>query len=412
MDPLLIVLAIGCALASVTYAARGLHARSRTVERHQHALGTLGDITQRPDGPQGWSEEPTDHQAHVRLIGPSGRISPGNGVALPPPRALSSPGSVNPSPFRRPSRTGPSIAAMDAVATSANLGRSPGARVLRSGSARPTVRSLPGHEPAEATLPGLPPQPDLFAESGLMDSGLADSALAEPGLSGEPTRPVPVVQPQVFHFDDRSPARKGSARAGGGSRGLDKLRLASRHFGRRPSITGVVLAAAAVAVAIAAVGIALDLRSAPSQTRPQLQTAAQQTPVTSLPAPTRKASPPTTTPVPTTPVPTTPPVTVASYPAVLVSSSGGTATYQLSSPSASIVVRAKGRCWLEVRANSPLGQIVYEGILEAGQQSSVTGPAWLRVGDPPEVAVRVDGQKMPVPGAGLAVPINLQFSLG
>jgi hypothetical protein len=65
-------------------------------------------------------------------------------------------------------------------------------------------------------------------------------------------------------------------------------------------------------------------------------------------------------------------------------------------------VRAKGRCWLEVRANSPLGQIVYEGILDA----------WLRVGDPPEVAVRVDGQKMPVPGAGLAVPINLQFSLG
>jgi hypothetical protein len=112
------------------------------------------------------------------------------------------------------------------------------------------------------------------------------------------------------------------------------------------------------------------------------------------------------------PAPTTPPATVASYPAVLVSTSGGTATYQLSSPSASIVVTAKGRCWLEVRANSPLGQIVYEGILEAGQQSSVTGPAWLRVGDPPEVAVRVDGTRMPVPGSTHAVPLNLQFSLG
>jgi hypothetical protein len=397
MDPLLIVLVIGGALASVTYAARGLHARSRTVERHQQALGTLADITQRPDGPQGWSGEPTDHQAHVRVIGPSGQISPSSGVVLPPPRALSSPGNVSPSPFRRPSRTAPSVAAMDAVATSANLGRSPGAQVLHSGPGRPTVRSLPGYEPGEATLPGLPPPPDLFGEKGL----------AEPGLSGEPTRPVPVVQPQVFHFDDLSPARRRSAREGGGSTRLDKLRLASRHFGRRPSITGVVLAAAAVAVAVAAVGIALDLRSVPSQSRPQLQTAAQQRAATTVPAPTRKVSPPTTT-----PVPVTSPVTVASYPAVLLSSSGGTATYQLSSPSASIVVRAKGRCWLEVRANSPLGQIVYEGILEAGQQSSVTGPAWLRVGDPPEVAVRVNGQKMPVPGASLAVPLNLQFSLG
>ena len=396
MDPLLIVLVIGCALASVTYAARGLRSRSRTVERHQQALGTLADITNRPDGPQGWSEEPT-HQAHVRVIGPSGQVTSSTGAALPPPRALSSPGSVSPSPFRRPSRTAPSVAAMDAVATSANLGRSPGAQVLHSGPARPTVRSLPGHEPAEATLPGLPPQPETFAEGGQ----------AEPGLSGEPTRPVPVVAPQVFHFDDLSAARGRSAKGGGGSPRLEQLRLATRHFGRRPSITGVVLTAAAVAVAVAAVGIALDLRSTPAQSRSQLQTAAQQAPVTTVPAPTRKVSPPTTL-----PVPTTPPATVASYPAVLLSSSGGTATYQLSSPSASIVVRAKGRCWLEVRANSPLGQIVYEGILEAGQQSSVTGPAWLRVGDPPEVAVRVNGQKMPVPGAGLAVPINLQFSLG
>ncbi len=390
MDPLLIVLVIGCALASVTYAARGLRARSRSVERHRQALGTLGDITQRPDGAQGWSEDATDHQAHVRLID----------GGLPPPRALSSPGSASASPFRRPSRTGPSIAAMDAVATSANLGHSPGTQVLHSGPGRPTVRALPGHEPAETTMPGLPPQRGL---SGDMSD---DISLAEPGLSGEPTRPVPVVQPQVFQFDDISPAVRKSAGQARAARN-DK-RLATRHFGHRPSITGVVLAAAAVAVAVAAVGIALDLRSAPGPTRAQLQTAAQQTPVTARPAPKRKAAPPTTT----APVPTTSPVTVASHPAVLVSSAKGTATYQLSSPSASIVVKAKGSCWLEVRANSPLGQIVYEGILEAGQQSSVTGPAWIRLGDPPEVAVRVNGQKMPVPGSAVAVPVNLQFSLG
>jgi len=248
------------------------------------------------------------------------------------------------------------------------------------------------------TLPGLPPQLALFGESGLV----------EPGLSGEPTRPVPVIQPQVFHFDDLSPAGDRSAARAGGSPRLGKIRQATRHFGRRRSIAGVVLAAAAVAVAVAAVGIALDLRSVPSQSPPRLQTAAKQTAVTTTPAPGHKAKPPTTLPR----VTTTLPVTVPPYPAVLVSSSGGTATYQLSSRSASIVVTAKGRCWLEVRANSPLGQIVYEGILQAGQQSSVTGPAWLRLGNPPAVAVRVDGTPMPVPGASVAVPLNLQFSLG
>jgi hypothetical protein len=178
-----------------------------------------------------------------------------------------------------------------------------------------------------------------------------------------------------------------------------------RQSARRRSAAGVVLAAAAVSVAAAAVGVALNLRSSPGQTA-HLQTASKQTPVTTtLPSAPRRNVPTTLPPVTTT-------LPLPSYPAVLVSSSAGTATYQLSSASASIVVSAKGRCWLEVRANSPLGQIVYEGILEAGQQSSVTGPAWLRVGDPPEVAVRVNGTRMPVPGAAVADPVNLQFSVG
>ena len=108
-----------------------------------------------------------------------------------------------------------------------------------------------------------------------------------------------------------------------------------------------------------------------------------------------------------------PPTTAApSKPAVLVSTQNGTATYELSSASASIVVSASGPCWLEVRANSPLGQIVYEGTLEAGVHFSVTGPAWIRVGNPPAVAVKVNGTPMTVPGSQLAVPVNLQFTFG
>ena len=61
---------------------------------------------------------------------------------------------------------------------------------------------------------------------------------------------------------------------------------------------------------------------------------------------------------------------------------------------------------------SHAGQVVYEGTLEAGQRSSVTGPAWLRLGNPPNVSVAVDGMHMAVPGATKAVPINLVFTLG
>ena len=402
MDTLLIVLVIGCALAAVAQVARGAWARSRSVERHRQALGTLADITQRSDGPHGAIDGPSEHQAHVRVIGPSGQISSPSG-SLPAPRA-SSVGAANPSPFRRPSRSAPSVAAMDAVATSANLGRSPDTQVMRSGPLQAPVHlALGGTD--EATLPGLPPQVGVRPGPDVQ----------ELGLSGEPTRPVPVAQPQMFQFDDMSTAGARSTAGGGSSPRLAKLRMRTRksvgrksvgrQSAQRRSAAGVVLAAAAVSVAAAAVGVALDLRSSPGQTA-HLQTASKQTPVTTtLPSAPRRNVPTTLPPVTTT-------LPLPSYPAVLVSSSAGTATYQLSSASASIVVSAKGRCWLEVRANSPLGQIVYEGILEAGQQSSVTGPAWLRVGDPPEVAVRVNGTRMPVPGAAVADPVNLQFSVG
>ncbi len=118
---------------------------------------------------------------------------------------------------------------------------------------------------------------------------------------------------------------------------------------------------------------------------------------TSVPAPTTTAAPP---------APTVPP-----EPAVLVSANAGTATYQLTSATASIVVKAHGPCWIEVKAGSPKGQVVVEETLSAGQSSSVTGPAWIRLGDPPHVAVTVDGTPMSVPGAGTAVPLDLQFTL-
>jgi hypothetical protein len=99
--------------------------------------------------------------------------------------------------------------------------------------------------------------------------------------------------------------------------------------------------------------------------------------------------------------------------AALVSADAGTntATYHLSSPAASIVVTARGACWLEVRAAGSSGQVVYEGTLEAGRRWSVTGPAWIRLGDPPQVSVTVNGKRLGPPGAEVAAPLNLQFTV-
>ncbi len=40
------------------------------------------------------------------------------------------------------------------------------------------------------------------------------------------------------------------------------------------------------------------------------------------------------------------------------------------------------------------------------------GPGWIRLGNPPAVAVKVNGTPMTVPGSQLAEPVNLQFTFG
>jgi len=94
-----------------------------------------------------------------------------------------------------------------------------------------------------------------------------------------------------------------------------------------------------------------------------------------------------------------------------VSSSAGAATYHISSVRDSIVVSAHGPCWIEVKASSAVGRVVYVGTLQAGDRYPVRGPAWIRLGDPAEVSVMVDGDRLGPPGAALGAPLNLQFTL-
>jgi hypothetical protein len=89
----------------------------------------------------------------------------------------------------------------------------------------------------------------------------------------------------------------------------------------------------------------------------------------------------------------------------LVSATAQTASYQVQG-SASIKVVSAARCWVEIRDGGPSGQIVFQGVLAAGQTETAPGPAWLRVGDPPAVSVTVNGTPLTPPAMAGGTPYD------
>ncbi len=63
---------------------------------------------------------------------------------------------------------------------------------------------------------------------------------------------------------------------------------------------------------------------------------------------------------------------------------------------------ADGDCWLEVRAASAGGRVLYSGTLEQGATKVFRGRVlWLRLGNPPALRIRVGGTKVPrIPDTG------------
>ncbi len=154
MQTLLIVLLIGCALVAVVHIGRGMWARSRSVERHRQALHTLATFTTPLEATPGAHTETGDHQAHVRVIGSNGSSAAGAPGTLPPPLGVTRPGPERTSAFRRPSHLEPSLAALDAVATSTVRVAGGLPRSRRGGPPPPPV---PRPDGDDATLPGIPP---------------------------------------------------------------------------------------------------------------------------------------------------------------------------------------------------------------------------------------------------------------
>ena len=216
-----------------------------------------------------------------------------------------------------------------------------------------------------------------------------DVAPAEPPPVPETPAPIPdgsadaaVSAPPMLHFDALTPAEAGPS-----------LKLPSPHFRRprrRPRNGLRRVALGAILVVLLAAGTVGGL----------LLTRDHPAPARSPHPPVARAAPPTTR-------ATTPPAPAPAAP-VLVSSGAGYSEYRLSRP-ATILLTASGRCWVEIRQTGPSGPVLYEGNLVAGDTKGAPASTWVRLGNPSNVTVRVNGVAISPPSLIAGEPYNLQF---
>lgn len=109
--------------------------------------------------------------------------------------------------------------------------------------------------------------------------------------------------------------------------------------------------------------------------------------------------------------PTTTPTASSVPPALTATSSTSTdAIYTVTGGQLQLSLTASGPCWVELRSGSPTGPVVYEGTIQAGssQDFSAGGGAWLRLGDPGGVQLRINGSPVQLPS--VANPFNVTVS--
>ena len=175
----------------------------------------------------------------------------------------------------------------------------------------------------------------------------------------------------------------------------------ARSNGGRKSVLGLVLATAAICVAVAAIGVTIV--GLPGQGSPGAQDAAKSGPPSSV----VHEQGPTSVPAKSTTTTAAPP-----KPAVLVSSQNGTATYQLSSASASIVVSASGPLLARSEGQQPAGPDRVRGHARGRRAFLCDRPSLDPAREPARRRSQSQWTPMTVPGSQLAEPVNLQFTFG
>lgn len=404
----LLVVAVAAVGALARGARRGGPAR-RAARTHHRVLDTLDTITRQAADHPVRARDAEDAHTHVRLVRAEAETgAPAHARAPRPGRTLGS------APFRAPVARH----VIDDDAALALPDAEEQVRVRRSSDVASAPAASVDADPVDGHAGPVDPLQDRAAARESFKLAVpgdeATPAGETPVGGGAPvlrfdedvlTDPAPTTMPPVPHLPPEAVAALASSGRRGQRADATKHRSSSRHragrqapasrrsrgagpgAGRRTAAM-VVIAAAAVLVVVA-VAAALTLRSAPSHRRAA--------------AP----NPPLSTPRPAS-APTVAPTTVAA-PATLVSSTPQDAVYSLAGPSTITFTASRGASWIELRQGAQAGTIVYQGILRQGQAQNITGPAWVRLGNPTAVSIAVNQTPLAAPTLTAGEPFNLQF---
>ena len=356
----LLVVAVAAVAGVARSARRGGPAR-RAARTHHRVLDTLDTITRQAGEHPVRAREGDDAHTHVRLVRTDGERTgpaPARGVPVRPGRTLGA------APFRAP-------VARHVIDDDTSIVEVPGG----AGDVRTVTSGM--LDTAEAAHPAEAPHTAGGSEA----AGTRQLAAPAPPPAGDRPSPSP-----AGHRRANPPARDLTADAPVVFPPAAPTVAALATSGRRRLAAAVAVAALLVVAAAAAVVLtggggtpdhSAHVRAAPPITEPAHSAVAG--------APARAA------------------------PATLISSTPSVALYSLRGPATITLTASSGVSWVELRRGDQSGAIVYQGSLRPGQAQTITGPAWVRLGNPTAVVIAVNETPITAPALTAGEPYDLQF---
>ena len=149
-----------------------------------------------------------------------------------------------------------------------------------------------------------------------------------------------------------------------------------------------MVAAAVVVVVAVAVGVALVLARHGQSATPSAQRSAPAASATGAGAPTTAASP-----------------------VVSVSRDSQEARFRVVQAGAVVELAPVSSCWVQIRMGSATGQVVFTGTMRQGDRRALPAgqPVWLRIGNPPGMAIEVNGSPLAISEPANSQPFNVVF---
>jgi hypothetical protein len=342
---------------------RALQTMGRLAAQHSpgNASGSIDHAHQAGEGPPG--------QAHVRLVHGDVRYSP----------------SIGPAGLR--SGRPPALAAAIEAAESAETSRPALAAAIEAAesaeTSRPALPAVAMENPIATTAGAAPAVPAPTAVDGTVEAAASAGspwhfdAAADPARKPieEPAHPRRARSPQIRRPCWPRPAP-----------GQIRISTRARHLPLRAAAIGGVAAMVLIVGTAAVIVLSRHHSPGPVSAPPHVR----------VPAHRAQAPPSTVTPTTVAPTP------------ILVTSTSGYSEYRISGP-ASISISAAGTCWIEIRQTGPSGQVLFVGDLVAGDTHAAGGSIWVRLGNPSQVTVSVNGKAIAPPSLVAGQPYNLQF---